>query len=108
MKEKAIVIEWTTDDPKEAEEILMHLLKSKCIACGNISSPIFSFYVWEGEIAKAKEIIVTMKTLDKYFATVKKEIVDQCHYETPEVISFPIQDVSEEYMQWLIDTLTMG
>ena len=57
-----IVILVTTKDKQEAEKISQLLLKERLIACANIVNPVMSFFHWVGNIEKAEECLVVMKS----------------------------------------------
>jgi len=100
----------TASDQREAERIVRILLKEKLIACANFF-PIESLYKWssfaeasedkKGEIKKAKEFGVIIKTKAKLVEQVIKRIKELHSYEIPCIISIPIEKGNPEFLKWI-------
>ena len=68
-----ISIYTTCKDMEEAEKISKALLGKRRIACSNLW-PIKSQYWWKGKLEESDEFALLMKTQDKHFKEVEKEI----------------------------------
>ena len=71
------------------------------IACGNIVSPITSFFNWRGKIDKAEECLIVMKSRIDLFVQVAEQVKGLHSYEVPEVLAFPIIEGSKAYLDWM-------
>jgi len=89
----------TNPSKKEAERIVLHLLKKRLIACANIF-PIDSQYWWKGKIEKTKEYVILAKTIKKNFEKVKKEVKRIHKYTIPEIAKIEAE-ANKEYGDWL-------
>lgn len=105
MKKDYIAIFVTCPSRKEAARIIDPLLKTRLVACANIISGIESKFWWSGRIETAKEILVILKTKNKNFNKVEKEVRRMHSYEVPEVIALPIIAGSAAYLKWIDDSI---
>ena len=101
MKNDYIIILVTCKDKDEAEKITQSLLKERLIACGNIVSPVVSFFNWLGKIDKAEECLIVMKSRLDLFAQVAEQVKVLHSYEVPEVLALPIVMGSKAYLDWM-------
>jgi len=106
MDNEFIIVLVTAASKQEAEEIVQHLLGDKLIACGNIVGPVTSFFRWSGNVEKAEEFLVLMKTRKGLFQRLS-DVVKTLHgYEVPEILAVPIVEGSRDYLDWLTSCLT--
>jgi periplasmic divalent cation tolerance protein len=85
-----ILVFMTTSDRAEAENITLHLLDERLIACCNIIGPVSSRYWWNEKVEEANEFLVTMKTRQALFEKLSARIEELHSYDVPEVIALPI------------------
>lgn len=91
----------TCPNEKCAGKIVNVLLKKRLIACANILPNVKSRYWWKGKIEKNDEVLVMMKTRQKLFDKVKKEIKVLHPYEVPEIICVKIDKGLDTYLKWI-------
>lgn len=97
---------YTTGDSKEnLESIAEALLEKKLIACANIYPEISSIYKWENQLEKSTEIAIVLKTKVENFNEIEKEITKLHSYDCPVIIQIPISQLSNNYAQWLENSL---
>ena len=97
----ATLILTTTETAEQAEKIAQVLIEHELAACVQILPPMTSIYRWQGQIEKATETLVLIKTLRASYAQVEALIKAHHPYQTPEIIALPIADGSEDYLAWL-------
>lgn len=97
-----VEVKFTTDNEKEAKNIVEKLLDEKLVACGQIFS-IESHYVWKDERYITPEFMVLMKTKRNLFEKIEKVIKENHSYEVAEIIAQPITEISKEYQKWIED-----
>ena len=100
-----IVIFVTTKNKDEAEKISKLLVEEHLIACANIVSPVSSFFHWVGNIEKAEECLIVMKSRRDLFAEIEEHVKRLHSYEVPEVLAFPIVEGSKAYLDWMSNVL---
>lgn len=89
----------TCKDEEEARKISLHLVKNRFAACTNMF-PIRSLYWWKGELEETDEYVVLVKTIDKNYEKIKKEVKKIHSYEVPCIMKMNV-DVNEEYGDWV-------
>jgi periplasmic divalent cation tolerance protein len=94
-------IVWTTiDDESRAEGIATALLEAKLAACIQIAT-VQSRYVWRGELARAREFLLSIKARAADFDEIAEKIRALHSYETPEIVAAPILAGDAAYLDWL-------
>jgi periplasmic divalent cation tolerance protein len=101
MKNDYIAIFATCGSRKEADLIVMSLLKKRLVACGTIAGDVVSRFRWKGKIDKASEVLVILKTRRANFSMVEREVKRLHSYDVPEIIALPIAAGSAEYLDWI-------
>lgn len=104
MTDKVMVVV-TCASAKEAAKIGKTLVEKRLAACVNISSPIRSFYRWEGKVCDNKEYMLFIKTARERFAQLRGEVERLHSYHVPEVICLPIVDGAPNYLNWITDSV---
>ena len=89
------------------EESLIELSKTlirdkKLCACVNYTR-INSLYMWKNDLKQENEFLAIYKTTSKCVEQLKTEILNKHPYEIPEVVVLTIKDISNDYLNWLID-----
>ncbi|HEX6559536.1 MAG TPA: divalent-cation tolerance protein CutA [Longimicrobiales bacterium] len=95
------VLLMTAPSAESAEAITRTLVEEHLIACGNITMPIASIYRWQGEIERASEVLVIMKTTEDAAADVIRRVSELHPYELPEVLSLPVDSGHARYIDWV-------
>ena len=95
----------TTNTLDNAKDIARALVSEKIAACVNIISGINSIYEWKGTIEEDTEFLLIVKTLSNNLEILEKRIREIHPYEVPEILSIPIESLSESYNNWLINAV---
>lgn len=96
-----ILILCNTPDQACAERIAAHLVERRLAACVNILAPCQSVYRWQGQIERAAEVPLLIKTVQSRYAALESAIRDLHPYEVPEIIAIPISEGLPAYLAWL-------
>ena len=96
-----IVVTTACDTEETADKITNALIKEKLAACIQYQS-IKSVYVWQSEVVRSKEILMSIKTTMKLYGKVEKCITENHNYDTPEIQCIPITG-SEKYLHWITE-----
>ncbi|MFA5338407.1 MAG: divalent-cation tolerance protein CutA [Candidatus Omnitrophota bacterium] len=86
---------------KDAESLAKMLLGERVCACINIVSGVKSLFWWKGKLDEASESLLIIKTKETLLAKLKILIKNNHPYEVPEIISFKIDNINQEYLDWL-------
>ena len=96
-----IVIYITVPNADEAQSLAQTLVGEKLVACVNIVSGIQSVYSWEGSIQTETELLLICKSRTERFEALKNRVQSLHSYDVPEIISIPILNGSEAYLNWV-------
>jgi len=94
------IILTTASAVEEGRSIANTLVEKQLAACVNIIK-ISSVYRWEGQIQSETEVLLLIKTTKDLEAEVYREVQAVHSYDTPELITLPITNGSETYLDWL-------
>ena len=90
----------TTSSKEEAVKIAKSLVADRLAACCQLKQ-IFSVYSWKEEICQDEEYQLLAKINLESFKEVSEKISQLHTYDTPEIISIPIEEGSPDYMAWM-------
>jgi len=88
-----------------ARHIGTALIEKQLAACVNIIPEIESIYQWEGEVKTENEVMTIVKTTASRYKQLEKYVLENHPYDVPEVISLPISQGSESYLNWVQDQM---
>ena len=100
-----IVVLVTASSLRESKKIAKHLVDARLAACVNITAPAQSIYRWQGKVAEDKEFLLVIKSSRELFEEIKAAVAKLHSYSNPEIICLPIVDGSEDYLQWIGDSV---
>jgi len=86
---------------KDAQNLAKMLLTERVCACVNIIEGGKSLFWGDGKIDDAQESLRVIKTKDTLFARLKTLVKNNHPYEVPEIISFKVDGVNQEYLDWI-------
>jgi periplasmic divalent cation tolerance protein len=96
-----IIVLVTTASKQEAENIANHLLNDKLIACANIVGPVTSFFQWSGNVDRAEEYLLLLKSKGDLFSRLTEAVKTMHSYQVPEILAIQVTDGSRTYLDWL-------
>jgi periplasmic divalent cation tolerance protein len=98
---EAIVVLTTVDKQEEGERLARLLVDRELAACVQILPTMVSIYRWQGNIEKADEVLLLIKTTREVYPRLEAAIKENHSYQTPEIVALPIEAGSSEYLSWL-------
>lgn len=102
-----IIIVFThVPDMTSAEAIANALIQTNLAACVNISSPCVSIYQWQGQLERANEYLLRIKTCFTHYAAVQSMIQTHHPYELPECSYIHIDGGDAQYLAWVMQQTT--
>jgi periplasmic divalent cation tolerance protein len=102
-----IVVLVTGKNARECARIAKHLIAQKLIACANLVPQVRSIYSWKGKVADEKECLMLLKSSRELFPALQREIERLHSYSVPEIIALPIVEGSENYLEWIAESVAL-
>lgn len=88
-------------DRAAAEALAEKLVAGRLAACVNVLAPCLSVYRWQGEVERAEEVPLLIKTPAALYGKVEQTI-RECHpYELPEIVAIPLVAGLPAYLAWV-------
>lgn len=97
----AVLVIMTAGSREEAARLAEMLVGAHLAACVQILPEMESIYRWQGRVHREPEVLLLAKTTAACFAELEREVRALHTYDTPEIISVPITDISAPYFEWL-------
>jgi periplasmic divalent cation tolerance protein len=96
-----IVLLCTCGSEAEGRRLAEALVDSKLAACVNLLPGVQSVYRWEGNIERASEVLLLIKSTAEHLQDLQDRIIELHSYDTPEIIALPIAAGLDKYLQWI-------
>jgi periplasmic divalent cation tolerance protein len=102
--EGTIFLYTTFPDTETAERIGSQLVEERLAACVNIIPGMHSIYRWQGQIERAEEAVMIVKTLAAREAAAIAAIEAAHPYDTPAVVTLPASGGAARYLAWIAES----
>jgi periplasmic divalent cation tolerance protein len=96
-----VLIFSTVPDDERAELLARTLVDEQLAACVNLYQPMVSVYRWSGEVERAAESQLVIKTTRDRVPALEERLKALHSYELPEFIVVAVEGGSEEYLSWV-------
>lgn len=103
MESQPLVVYCTCPDQTVAERIAETVVRERLAACANIVPGLISIYRWQGQVQRAVELLLIMKTREVVYWLLETRIRELHPYDVPEIVALPIQAGSATYLDWLAE-----
>jgi periplasmic divalent cation tolerance protein len=91
----------------EGRRLARTVVKKRLAACVNILlSPVNSIYRWKEKVEVTHEYYLIIKTTDRCYPELEREVVKLHSYDVPEIVALPISAGLPEYLTWLRASVT--
>jgi periplasmic divalent cation tolerance protein len=102
-----VVLLTTVPDANTGERLAKGLIDQEFAACINLLPAMTSFYKWQGKVECDSEQQLLIKTRRNKIDAIEQWLTDHHPYDVPELITLPISDSSQDYLQWLNDSIKL-
>lgn len=100
-----IVILITAASDDEAARIARALVDERLAACANILPGVRSLFFWEGKTQDAREVLLVVKTRQALLDSIVRRVKALHSYTVPEIIALPVLGGSQDYLDWVRETV---
>jgi periplasmic divalent cation tolerance protein len=101
VSEPCVTVYVTAADTAAAEALGRALVGERLAACANVLPGVVSIYRWEGELRRAAEVALLLKTRAALFERLQQRVKALHDYDVPCVVAWPIVDASQDYLEWV-------
>ena len=102
---KYVLILSTVSKIEDAQTIANHLVSNRMAACVNFIPNLESVYKWKNKVCKENEFLLMIKTTANKETNVYDSLSEIHPYDTPEIITLPIQNGSKDYLNWISESV---
>ncbi|MDP7512369.1 MAG: divalent-cation tolerance protein CutA [Candidatus Marinimicrobia bacterium] len=102
---KYVLILSTVSKIEDAQTIANHLVSNSMAACVNFIPNLESVYKWKNKVCKENEFLLMIKTTANKETNVYDSLSEIHPYDTPEIITLPIQNGSKDYLNWISESV---
>lgn len=99
---QAMLVYVTASSVEAGERMARTLVEERLAACVNVVEGVTSFYWWEGEVQRDREVLLLVKTqaarLDRLVARVR----ELAGYEVPATSALPVVGGNPDYLHWVV------
>lgn len=92
-------------DTDSAVRIADALVEERLAACVNVIPGLRSVYHWQGEVERADEVLLLIKTTRAAFPALQQRLQALHPYELPELIAVEPADGLPAYLEWVAGTV---
>jgi periplasmic divalent cation tolerance protein len=96
-----VQIQVAVDDRAVAAGLAGSAISARLAACAQIIGPVTSTYRWNGAIETAEEFLLLFKTTRQLSDELTEHIRREHPYQTPEIISLPVEGGLAAYLRWI-------
>ena len=100
-----ILLYTTWPDAEKAQAAAEAAIAARLAACVNIFAPIQSIYRWEGEIERAVETPMTLKSTTQAAPALRRLLIELHPYELPCILAWPVsrEHSHADFLTWVQD-----
>ena len=98
---EALLVVTNCPDDAVAERIALALVEQGFAACVNQLAAVRSIYRWQGNVERANEVPLLIKTTRERYGDVEHAIRQLHPYEVPEIIALSIAAGHAAYLRWI-------
>jgi periplasmic divalent cation tolerance protein len=104
--EQLSIVLVTAPSQEIADQLAHSLVSGRLAACVTLVPRVLSVYVWEGKPEQVEEVLMLIKTRRSRYADIEQHIRTHHPYDTPEIVEIPADQVTQKYLQWVMQATT--
>lgn len=91
----------TVPTQDEALSLARQLVGERLAACANVLPGMTSVYEWQGQVQEEGECLLLLKTTQALTSNLKERLIELHSYECPCVVSWPVAEGNEAFLNWV-------
>lgn len=91
----------TVPDAAVAKTIARNVVEEGFAACANIIPRVSSFYIWQGTLEEAEEVVIILKTTQHMFKKLEARIRGLHPAECPCIVAMALADGAADFINWV-------
>lgn len=95
-------------DRETGVRLVETLVAERHAACGSVVPGATSIYWWKGQVERADEALVILKTTDACTANLLPRAAELHPYEVPEILVLPLAGGHSPYLDWVRTEVRTG
>ena len=99
-----VIVLTTVGSTFDVEPLARDLVERRLAACVNVVEQVRSIYRWKGKIEDDREQLLIIKTTNERVDELRDALMAMHPYEVPEFVVVKIDDTSDAYRMWLIES----
>jgi periplasmic divalent cation tolerance protein len=107
MDEQLSLILVTAPSLEVANQLAYGLVTEHLAACVNVLPQVMSTYAWKGQLERAEEVLMMIKTRHSRYAALEQYIRAHHPYDTPEIVEIPAGQVTQPYREWVLQETSL-
>ena len=96
-----VVVLSTFPDAAQARRVGRMLVEERLVACVTLMPKAESFFMWEGAIQTATEVLTLFKTTRVAYPALEVRLNELHPYDVPEIIALPVESGLAAYVGWV-------
>ncbi|MEE4245921.1 MAG: divalent-cation tolerance protein CutA [Kangiellaceae bacterium] len=104
-KDDIVVLLTTVGNLDEAKALSSDLVTKKMAGCVNLLPPMQSYYWWHNSVECSDEFQLVIKTTQQHVNAIEQYFKVNHSYQLPEFIVMTVDKASDEYKNWLVESL---
>lgn len=98
-----LLIRVNCPDRETADAISVALIAETLAPCTNLTGPVISTYVWQGEVETAEEWVLWIKAKASDWLAIEARVSALHPYDVPAILAVPVAEANAPYAQWVLD-----
>lgn len=94
----------TAPDLKTARKLASAALQKRLVACANLIPGLESHYWWKEKLERSREVLILFKTTKPRVQKLQALVAAEHPYTTPEFVSLRVDQVSDTYLAWWLQS----
>lgn len=103
-----IEIHWTAGTLDELRRVCRYLVQERLVACVQIIPWVESIYMWNNQLETAQESLAILKTRKDLYDQIRTIIEENCSYEIPQILFYPIKGGNASYLKWMEEEVSLA